>query len=237
MQVTLARADVSYQSFFKKPLLDRPAGTPALIQIVYDALSENFKISVADIVVNQSGGPADSSVMFRLFGAAASIELRSEFWKGIFPRVITADDVKLVTRCLGVVSEAVAKASDRLLPARATVVVAGWYQVPDGFDPATFFKGFWSNANELEPNFLGSKAIEYALNPTLRNADEGWDATFFVQASMIEGTQIFLNCISNYVSGGRYSSLELQADHAQTLAIAMLGKLGFEASPIEVSNG
>ena len=38
MQAILARADVTYQSFFKRPLLDRQAGAPALIQVVYDVL-------------------------------------------------------------------------------------------------------------------------------------------------------------------------------------------------------
>jgi hypothetical protein len=237
MQVTLARADVSYQSFFKKPLLDRLAGTPALIQTVYDVLSDNFKISVADILVNQNGGPAENAVTFKLFGAAASIELRSEFWKGTFPRVVSPEDVKLVLRCLGVVSEAIAKASDRLLPSRATVGVAGWYQVSGDFDAPTFFKSLGSNVVELEPSFLDSTTIEYVFHPTVRNGDEGWDATFFVQASVIEGTQLFMNSTSNYVSGGRYSSLVLQAGHAETLTIGMLRKLGFEALPLEVSGG
>jgi hypothetical protein len=237
MQVTLTRADVSYQSVFKRPLLDREAGTPALIQTVYDVLSDNFKISVADIIVNQSGGPADNAVTIKLFGAAAAIELRSEFWRGTFPRVVTAEDVKLVLRCLSVVSEAIAKTSDRLIPSRASVAVAGWYQVSGDFDAAAFFKGLGSKAIELEPNFLGSKSIEYTFNPTLKNGDEGWDATFLVQASVIEGAQLFMNSASNYVSGGRYGSLELQAGHAETLAIGMLRKLGFEAIPMVVTGG
>jgi hypothetical protein len=235
MQATLARADVSYQSFFKRPLLDRQAGTPALIQTVYDVLSDNFKVSVGDIIVNQSGGPADNSVTIRLFGAAAAIELRSEFWRGTFPRVLTAEDVKLVLRCLNVVSEAIAKSSDRLLPLRATVAVSGWYQISGEFNALVFFKNLGSNAIELEANFLGAKTIEYVFYPTLRNDDEGWDATFAVQPSVIEGAQLFMNSTSNYVSGGRYGSLELQAGHAQSLAIGMLKKLGFEASPIGVS--
>src|SRR3954466_14578028 len=103
MKVTLARADIAYQSFFKKPLLDRLAGAPALIETVYEVLSDNFTISVGDITINQGGGPAANADLLRLFGTAASIELRSEFWKGTFPRVVTPEDVKLVFRCLGVV--------------------------------------------------------------------------------------------------------------------------------------
>jgi hypothetical protein len=237
MQATLARADVSYQSIFKRPLLDRQAGAPALIQTVYDVLSDNFKLTVADIIVNQSGGPADNAVTIKLFGAAAAIELRSEFWRGTFFRVVTAEDVKLVLRCLSVVSEAIAKTSDRLIPSRASVGVAGWYNVSGYFDTAAFLKGFGSKAIKLEPNFLGSKSIEYTFNPTLKNGDEGWDATFLVQASVIEGAQLFMNSASNYVSGGRYASLELQVEHADTLAIGMLKKLGFEALPMVVTGG
>jgi hypothetical protein len=238
MQVTLARADVAYQSFFKRPLLDRQDGTPALIQTVYDALSDNFTISLADVVFNQSGGPADNAVTIKLFGAAASIELRSEFWKGSFPRVVTPDDFKLVLRCLSVISEAIAKtSSDRCVPSRVSVGLAGWYKVTGGFDHTTFFSGLGSKAVELEPDFLGSKSVEYTFNPSLKNGDEGWDATFLIQASLIAETELFMKASSNYVSGGRYGSLELQAEHAERLVLGMLEKLGFEAIPMVVTGG
>jgi hypothetical protein len=236
MQATLARADVTYQSFFKRPLLDRQVGAPALIQVVYDALSDNFKLSVADIIVNQSGGHADNAVIIKLFGGGATIELRAEFWKGTFFRIVTPDDVKLVLRCLGVASEAIAKTSDRLTPSRASVAIAGWYQVSGDFQADTFFQGLGSKAVELQPNFLGAKSVEYSFNPTLKNDDEGWDASFLVQASLIEGTQVFMRTNSNYQSGGKYGSLELQAGHAESLAIGMLRKFGFETPPMVLAN-
>ena len=236
MQAILARADISYQSFFKRPLLDRQAGTPALIQVVYDVLSDNFKLSVSDIVVNQGGGPSDNAVTFKLFGGGAAIELRSEFWKGTFLRAVTPEDVRLILRCLGVVSEAIAKTSDRLVPSRATVGIAGWYQVSGEFDASSFFNDLGSKAIELEQNFLGANSVEHTLNSKLKNADDGWDATFLVQASEVDGTQLFVHCMSNYVSGGQFGSLELQAGHAETLAFGMLNKLGFETLPFAVPN-
>ena len=92
-------------------------------------------------------------MIINLFGGAATIELRAEFWRGTFVRIVTEDDVKLVLRCLGVVSEAIAKTSDRLTPSRASVAIAGWYQASGDFQADTFFQGLGSKAVELEPNF------------------------------------------------------------------------------------
>src|SRR4051812_26894631 len=116
MQATLARANISYQSFYKKPLLEKPDGKPGLMQTVYDVLSENFAISVSDIIANQSVSPADASVIFKLFGGLATIEIRADCWKAFFPGVVSESDLALVQRCLLRVAPTVEASSDRLLP-------------------------------------------------------------------------------------------------------------------------
>ncbi len=114
MKANLFRADASYEVFFKQPLLDRPSGVQAPVQSVYDALSEQFTISVADVQVNQSAIVAQTSIIFNLFNGAGSIELRPDRWRGVFRGLVSDKDTELVIRCLQTAGAAIEKTSDRI---------------------------------------------------------------------------------------------------------------------------
>jgi hypothetical protein len=64
MKAHLVRADTSYDVFFKRPLLDRPPSIPAPLQTVYDALSDGFSISIADVRVSQGTNAADTATFY-----------------------------------------------------------------------------------------------------------------------------------------------------------------------------
>lgn len=236
MKADLIRADVTYEVFFKKPLLDRPVGVPALIQSVYDALSEAIAVSVADIMVNQSPTPAQTSVIYNLFGGAGSIEIRADRWRGVFHSLVSTEDINLITRCLQIVASAIETTSDRLSPARTNLTVAGWYACDVSRDDvASVLENYWMPKNEMAAKFLDAEEIEYVLNPKLKNKSEGWEATFYVAVSALEKTELFLNYIGNYIHGGRYNSIDQQRAHVRLMLAGMLNKLGFETRKDEVN--
>ena len=231
MKAALTRADVTYEVFFKKPLLDRPSGVPALIQSVYDALSEAVTISVADIQVNQSLTPAQTSVTYNLFGGAGSIEIRADRWRSTFRNLISIDDINLITRCIQIAASAIEKTSDRLSPARTDLTVAGWYKSDVGREEvAAVLKNYWMPKNEMAAKFLDADEIEYVLNPKLKNKSEGWEATFYVAVSALDNTELFINYLGNYTHGGRYNSIDQQRTHVRAMLAGMLNKIGFETS-------
>ncbi len=234
MKASLFRADTSYEGFFRRPLLDRPSGVPAPLQSVYDALSENFAISVADIQVNQNLVPAQTSVTYNLFNGAGAIEIRPDRWRGAFRGLISDKDQELVLRCLKTVSAAIEKTSDRMTPARSIVTVASWYKCDLSVEQVASLLGkYWMPGNELKPGFLNAENVRVDLNPILTNASEGWDATFYVATSKVENTELFMNYIGTYASGGRYNSIDQQMEHFRSMLIGMLNMLGFELSAKE----
>jgi hypothetical protein len=132
------------------------------------------------------------------------------------------------------VSEAVSSNSERLLPLRASATVASWLKTEGEFDVKELIGNLFAGDGEVAVGFLNSEVVEQTYNPVLRNASEGWDVTYFVQPSALPGSQLFMNCIANYLSGGRYGTLKLQEDHSEVLIVEMLKKLGFEMPDAEV---
>jgi hypothetical protein len=228
MQASLSRADVIYEVFFKRPLFWSHNGPP-LVQLVFDALSENFTVAIADINVNPGPSPSQIVVAIPMFGGAGSIELRVDRWRGTFRNIASQQDRSLILRCLNVASGAIHSSSDRSAPIRAVAAVATWYKCDlELLAVGSLLAKYWLASNELEPGFLGAAQIEYSLNPRLKNPTEGWDGLFLAQTSVAEGTQLFFHYTGTYISGGRYNSIDQQLDHAQTMIAGMLGKLGFK---------
>lgn len=232
MKATLARANISYQSFYKKPLLGAPAANPGLLEPVYDVLSENFAISISDIIGNRSVSPADNSIIFKLFGGVATIEIRADCWKAFFPGVVSEGDLALIQRCLFLVAPTIEASSTRTSPARASVGVAGWYKSDAELDATKMLRAYWAPDTLLEDGFLDSEKIEYTLNPKLINSAAGWDASYVIQPSALTDSHIFINYTANYICGGAYSSIEAQVKHSRFLVVGMLERLGFN-TPVE----
>jgi hypothetical protein len=227
MIASLHRADVTYDVSFKRPLLDRPGGVVAPLQSLYDALSENFIISIADVVVNQSATPSQARATYTLFGGAGTIELRPDRWRGTFRSIISKTDIELVVRCLSVVGASIEKTSERTAPARAVVTAATWYKCDVTVDQVTaLLKKYWMH-DQLKPGFLNAEKVGVDLNALLENSKEGWDATFYVAPSKVDSAELFVNYIGKYISGGRYNSTTLQAEHCQSMLTGMLAMLGF----------
>lgn len=226
MKATLARADVTYEVSFKKPLFDQGAHPP-LVQSVYDTLSDNFSISLPDVGVNAGPAPSHIFVVMNLFGGAGSVELRLDRWRASFKGLMNENDRKLIIRCLNLVTVALEGASDRISPARTVLTVASWYKCDEGAPGvASMLSEHGSLGIEVDRGFLGAEQIDYTINPHMRNPTEGWDALFFIQESQLEGTHLFLNYTGNYVTGGRYNSVDQKADHIATMISGMLGALG-----------
>jgi hypothetical protein len=106
MKATIERADASFEVAFKKPLLDQSRGAP--LQKLYDALSENFTLSLADITVNAGPAPAQAFANVALFGGAGSIEIRMDRWRATFRGLRTPEDTKVISRCLELAEGALA---------------------------------------------------------------------------------------------------------------------------------
>jgi hypothetical protein len=234
MKANLFRADTSYEAFFRQPLLDRPSGVQAPLQSVYDALSEQFTITVADVQVNQSAIVAQTSVIYNLFNGAGSIELRPDRWRGVFRGLVSDKDTELVIRCLQTAGAAIEKTSDRMTPTRAILTVASWYKCDITIEQVTSLLGqYWIRQDELKSGFLNAEKAHNDLNPILKNPSEGWEAAFYVAPSKLENAELFLNYIGTYQSVGRYNSLEQQSGHLRLMLISMLKVLGFETSANE----
>jgi hypothetical protein len=229
MKAHLFRTDASYDVFFKRPLLDRLPSVPAPLQTVYDALSDNFSISTADVQVNQGTSVADTSIVYNLFTGAGSIELRPDRWRGAFRGLISEQDIQLVLRCVQTVAAAIEKTSDRMIASRSILTVATWHQCDITVDQvAALLSTYWMPGKELKIGFLDAEKIRIELNPVLENAKEGWVATFYVAPSKVDSSQLFMNYKGTYASGGRYNSIEVQATHARSMLRGMLNELGFE---------
>jgi hypothetical protein len=60
------------------------------------------------------------------------------------------------------------------------------------------------------------------LAPLLRNTTEGWDASFFIQKSKVQGSHLFVNYTGNYIAGGRYNSVDQIDGHVESMLRALL---------------
>lgn len=231
MKASAKRANATYQSFFKQPLLDRVPTVPAPTQVIYDALvANNFSIGLSDVLINTNTvSPADAFASFKLFGGLATIEFRPDFWKGSFTGIVGPTDAEVARRCLTVVANEVQKISDRLQPAKATLQMATWFECEDG--GKEFFAlltKFWPSKNQIEAGFLGSNEVEYTIGPTLKNSKEGWEASFVIQKSFIAGSHVFMSYTGTYLTGGRFGTLQAQDEHSNEMLQGMLRKLGIE---------
>ena len=178
MQANWFRADASYEVLFKRPLLDRPSGVTAPLQPVYDALSDNFAISLADVQVTQAALPTQASVTYNLFNGAGSIELRPDRWRGAFRGLMSEKDIELVIRCLQIAADAIEKTSDRMAPSRSVLTVANWFKCDINIEQVSSLLGqYWRHGKELKSGFLNSEKVRIDLNPILENEKEGWSAT------------------------------------------------------------
>jgi hypothetical protein len=230
MMASLHRADVAYEVVFKRPLLDRPAGVTAPLQSLYDALSENFTISISDVVVNQSATPSQTSATYTLFGGAGAIELRPDRWRGVFRNIASEPDIELIVRCLSVVGSALEKTSERTSPARAVVTAATWYKSDVILEQiSALLKNFWVQP-DLKAGFLNAEKVDVDLNARLENSKEGWDGTFYVAPSKVADAELFINYIGTYISGGKYNSIAHQAEHCRSMLRGMLAMLGFSTN-------
>jgi hypothetical protein len=229
MKATLARADVAYEVSFKKPLFDREREAPPLLQSLYDALSDNFPISLNDISTNMNAPPAQVSATIGLFGGAGWIELRLDRWRAGFRNLRTEEDRKLIIRCLDVAGRAIQTFSDRLRTTSTVLNVSSWLVCDQGMSGvATLLSNHGSLGIQIDRGFLGAEEIHFSINPRLRNSTEGWDVIFLFQASAMEGTHLFANFNGTYIEGGRYNTIDQRAEHVRVMLSGMLEKLGVE---------
>jgi hypothetical protein len=227
MKAILSRVDATYEVQFKKPLLDYGRIPESPIQLIYDALSEAASISIADIVVNPGPAPGSVSVYFSLFGGLGSIELRLDRWRATFRTIRTEDDKKIVIRLINLTATAVDQLSDRTSAARTFLSVAYWYQCDVGIDGVKkLLELLGPTTMKFDPASFGGKEIEFTLNPRVWNAEEGWDARFIVQPSLLEGSHLFLRYDSDYISGGRYNSPDERFVHVEKMTATLLDQLG-----------
>jgi hypothetical protein len=77
MKAQVARVNVSYEVSFRRPLLDWASAALPLFQSLYDRLSENFSLTLADVAVHADPHPAYAVASIRLFGGAGAVELES----------------------------------------------------------------------------------------------------------------------------------------------------------------
>jgi hypothetical protein len=228
MIASLQRAEIAYEVAFKRPLLDRPLGVPAPLQSIYDALSENFAISIADVVANQSATPSQTFATFNLFGGAGAIELRPDRWRGAFRNITSGPDLEVIIRCLAIVGSALEKTSERTSPARAVVAAATWYKTDMTLEHVTaLLRKFWVQ-DQLKAGFLNSEKVDLDVTARLEHSKEGWEATVYLAPSKVADAQLFINYTGTYLSGGRYNSIPLQAEHSRTMLKGMLALLGFD---------
>jgi hypothetical protein len=231
MKAQVARVDVSYEVSFRRPLLDWASVALPLFQSFYDRLSENFTVSLADVAVHADPHPAYAAASISLFGGAGAVELRPDRWRATFRNLRTEEDRKIVRRCLGLVESATEAGSrpDRPKSAQTLVTVASWYVCDEGATGVTELLGRHGSLGiPISRGFLGAEQIDFNVNPRLRNPTEGWDATFLIQPSVLEGTHLFANYSGTYVEGGRYNSIEQKAEHVKLMLTGMLEKIGVE---------
>jgi hypothetical protein len=194
------------------------------LQSLYDALAENFPVSLTDVAFNPGSMPAQVAGTINLFSGAGSVEIRLDQWRALFRGLRTAEDRKVILRCLNLAAAALEKDSDHLVPASRTVVLASWFSSEDGASGvAAMLKakaGPWAAA----PGFksLGAEELEFTLAPLLRNTTEGWDASFFIQKSKVQGSHLFVNYTGNYIAGGRYNSVDQIDGHVESMLRALL---------------
>ena len=230
MKTDFFRADTIYEVLFRRPFLDRTPDMQAPLQTVYDALSDHFAISIADILVNQSAVPSQTSVTYNLFDGAGSIDLRPDRWRGTFRQITSAKDAELVLQCLRTAGSAIEKISDRMSPLRSVVTVASWFKCDISLDEVTaLLSRYWIRENELKAGLLEAEVVRNDLNPTFTNKSEGWEAIFYVAPSRVAGAELFLNYIGTYQRGGRFNSIDQHVEHCRLMVGSMLKILGFES--------
>jgi len=231
MKATVARVDVTYEVIFKRPLLDRAGSSPPFFQSLYDRLSDNFPISLADVAVHTDPHLSNVFASINLFGGAASVELRLDRWRATFRILRTDEDRKIVIRCLNLVRSVMEDLSDRVEPTRSIVTVASWYICDGGAGGvAEIMTRHGSLGTPIDQSFLGAEQVVFNINPHLRNATEGWDATFLVQPSLVEGAHLFASYTGTYIEGGRYSTIDQKAEHIKFMLSGMLEKIGVEVT-------
>jgi hypothetical protein len=244
MKAQVAREDVSYEVSFRRPLLDWANAALPLFQSLYDRLSENFSLTLADVAVHADPRPAYAVASIRLFGGAGAVELRPDRWRATFRNLRSDEDRKIVMRCLSLLESGVEaegrppemqgrETPDRHKSARSLVAMASWYVCEGGATAVTeLLNRHGSLGTPISQGFLGAEDIDFNVNPRLRNPREGWDVTFLIQPSLIEGTHLFANYSGTYIDGGRYNSIEQRAEHARLMLTGMLEKIDVELTNV-----
>ena len=235
MKAQVAREDVSYEVSFRRPLLDWASAALPLFQSLYDQLSENFSLTLADVAVHADPHPAYAVASIRLFGGAGAVELRPDRWRATFRNLRSDEDRKIVMRCLSLLESGVEAEGrpDRHKSAQSLVAIASWYVCEGGATAVTeLLNRHGSLETPISQGFLGAEDIDFNVNPRLRNPREGWDVTFLIQPSLMEGTHLFANYSGTYIDGGRYNSIEQKAEHAKLMLTGMLEKIGVELTNI-----
>jgi hypothetical protein len=229
MKATIARADVTYEVTFKRPLFDRDREAPPLLQSLYDTFSDNFAISLPDVAVNFGGPPAHVSASINLFGGAGSVELLLDRWRATFRNIRTEEDRKLIIRCLNLAGGAIETFSDRLRPSRSLVTLGTWQTCDEGAaGVAKFLAEHGALRTPIDRGFLDAEQVDFSIYPRLRSVTEGWDVIFLIQASQLEGTHLFAHYNGTYIEGGRYNTVDQKAEHVRMMLTGMLEKLGVE---------
>lgn len=238
MDVSLFRMDLAYEVPFKRPVFDIARPGAPILRAYYDALNPRFPIAMSDLQAPSATSFGD--VLFRvvLFGGSGVLETTLTRFYARFERIQSQQDLKVVSDCVSLSEQALKSAVTEVEPVGARIVSASWFSCEGGADAAsTFLTGMACSALDPNPESYGASGVIGMVGAEFVAENEGWSARFRVEKSLMELAHLFYHFEINHLQNGRFGSFDDRAQHAESLYVLILNRLGLTTKSQTGSTG
>jgi hypothetical protein len=231
--------DLAYEVPFKRPVFDIAQPGAQILRAYYDALNPRFPIAMSDLQAAPSAA-SFGDVLYRvvLFGGSGVLETTLTRFYARFERIQTQQDLKVVSDCVSISEQALKSTVTELEPIGARIVSASWLSCEGGADVANnFLTRIARSALDLNPEGCGASGVIGMIGAEFVAENEGWTARFRLEKSLMELAHLFYHFEINHQQGGHFASFEERAQHAESLYLLVLNRLGLTTKSQNGSTG
>jgi hypothetical protein len=228
MEVSLFRMDLAYEVPFKRPIFEIARPGAPILRAYYDALNPRFPLSMSDLQA-PSAATSFGDVLFRvvLFAGSGVLETTLTRFYARFERIQSQQDLKVVSDCVNLSEQALKSAATELEPIGARIMSASWLSCEGGAEAANaFLTGMARTSVDLRAESYGASSVIGTIGAELVSGEDLWSARFRIEKSLMERAHIFYHFEINHLQNGRFGSFEERTQHAESLYLLILNRLG-----------
>lgn len=229
LKLQLQSLDLTYDMAFRKPAFDLAPNSLRLLQRLYEALSPRVMVSPADLQVGAGNSLGDVLVRLRLFRGQGLVEITVDRFKCRFTELTAEEHLQLVVSCIDLAEKGVQEALTDVSAGTTAFRTVSWWKADVGKDKVkAYLRGAAEGRLQIPTQALGATEEEYSFKGTFRNKEENWLASFVLEPSVAESSDIFFSFDTVYIEDGKYTLFTAQAEHYESLCRAFLRGIGCE---------